>query len=177
MAKLKRQPVRVTAREIGLGGYLYIADIDDFLVLQKPASIGAGTTVGDEATITSDHTFKTSPTGLGFIKIPLLGTNKGKLDFKTTGEYPAKTSESMIEALTVGTNAEQIEMVKRLKGREIIALIEDAECGDERVFQVGCDCKKASLDFEYTTSNNEMKITVKAACLPNVYDGLITLMS
>lgn len=180
MSKLKAQPNRVHAKEPGMGGYLWIADIDQFNVLQKPLPVFTGTTAGDEATITGTHTFKTQPgvTTNGFVKIPLIPTNSGKYMSKREGDYPSKKTASSFECQATGLDAAQLEMLKRFKGRNLIALVQDAECGNEKIYQIGCDCKPVDeLGFEYDSETNIVKLTGSAQCDLAVYAGTITLMA
>ena len=179
MTKVKVQPTRVQAKEPGMGGYLWIADIDMFNVIQKPLPTFTGTTAGDEATITGTHTFKTvgGITTNGWIKIPLIPTNSGKYMTKREGDHPSKRTASSFEGQAVGLDAPQLEVLKRFKGRNILALVQDAECGNEKVYQIGCDCKPVDeLGYEFDSENNIVKLTGSAQCDLAVYSGTITLM-
>lgn len=179
MALLKAQPGRNKAKNVGISANLYIAPVDLFQVIQKPAVlVGAGVSLGDEATIVTAHTFKTATPANGFVKIPLVGINNGKFEIKTEGEFPAEKIVSSFEGIAVGLSAEQLEMIKRLKGQNMIVLLEDAECENGKVYQLGCDCKPvASLKFDYNTDDNKLKISGSAECIPNIYTGAITLMA
>lgn len=179
MSRLKAQPTRVQAKEPGMGGYLWIADVDMFNVIQKPLPVFTGTVAGDEATITGTHTFKTGmgPATNGWIRIPLIPTNSGKFMSKRDGEFPSEKTVSSFEAQAVATNATQLEMLRRFKGKNIIALVQDAECNGETVYQIGCECKPCDgLKFEIDSETNIVKLTGSAQCDLAVYTGTITLM-
>ena len=178
--RLKAQPIRTKARQPGMGGYIWVGLLDQFDVIHKPLATGTGTVAGDEGVITGTHTFivplVSPPTTNGLIKIPLIPTKSGKFGFKTEGDYPAEKIVSDIEAMAVGLSKIDIEMIKRLKGQPIIAFVQDAECDDETIYQVGCDCKPVdSMKFEFSSDNNELKITMKAECIVNEYAGALTL--
>lgn len=179
-AVLKGQPTRAKAKQAGIGGYLWIASLEEFNVLQKPLPTGTGTTAGDEATITGNHTFKTNAgtTTNGFIKFPLVPTKSGKWEMKTEGDYPSEKVVSSFEVMATGINAVQLEMIKRIKGYNLIALIQDAECDDETIYQIGCDCKPVdSIKVEFSSEDNILKLSGKAECVANEYAGTITLMA
>lgn len=180
MSKLKAHPSRVQAKEPGMGGFLWIADIEQFNVLQKPLPVFTGSTVGDEATITANHTFKTLAgfTTNGFIKIPLIPTNSGKYMSKREGDYPSKKTVSSFEGQATGLNAAQLEMLKRFKGLNLIVLVQDAECGNEKVYQIGCDCKPVDeLAYEFDSETNIVKLTGSAQCDLAVYSGTIAIQT
>lgn len=183
-AHLKRRPVAVTASQPGVGRFLYIAAVEEFTTIASPLPSGTGTAVGDEATITANHTFRV-PSPLpsvgfvnGFIRIPLLAKDSGKWTTKNVGEPPAMKTESMFEVDATGTNAEQIEMLKRLHGKEIIALIQEADCDNPKLVQIGYDCKVVdALKFDFDKSTNRMKLSGVADCYPAFYEGALTLMT
>lgn len=184
MSYLKRRPVQVTANHPGVGRYLYIAGTKEFATIASPLPSGTGTVVGDEATINSNHTFIV-PSPLpsvgfvnGFIRIPLLAKDSGKWTTKNVGEPPAMKVETMFEVDATGTNPEQIEMLKRLHGEEIIALIQEADCDAPKLVQIGCDCKVVdALKFDFDKSTNRMKLSGVADCYPAFYEGALTLMT
>jgi hypothetical protein len=178
---LKAQPKRVKAKQPGMGGYIWVALLDQFNIIQQPPPTGTGTVAGDEALITATHTFITTgitaPSVNGFIKIPLIPSKSGKFGFKSEGEYPAEKTVADIEAMAVGLDRVQVEMIKRMKGQNVLMLMQDAECDNPVIWQIGCDCKPVdSMKFEFSSDNNELKITGKAECILNEYQGAITLM-
>jgi hypothetical protein len=185
MSYLKRRPVAVTASHPGVGRYLYIAATKEFTSIASPLPTGTGTVVGDEAIISANHTFRV-PSPLpsvgfvnGFIRIPLLAKDdSAKWTTKNVGEPPAMKVETMFEVNATGTNPEQIEMLKRLQGEEIIALIQEADCDDPKLVQIGCDCKVVdALKFDFDKSTNKMKFSGVADCYPAFYEGALTLMT
>lgn len=185
MSYLKRRPVAVTASHPGVGRYLYIASTEEFTTIASPLPTGTGTVVGDEAIISTNHTFRV-PSPLpsvgfvnGFIRIPLLAKDdSAKWTTKNVGEPPAMKVETMFEVNATGTNPEQIEMLKRLQGKEIIALIQEADCDNPKLVQIGCDCKVVdALKFDFDKSTNKMKLSGVADCYPAFYEGALTLMT
>ncbi len=175
MPTLKQQPSRVKAQKPGIRSYLYIALLDIFNVIQVPTP---GTGVGVNATITTDHTFKTTTPGTnGFIKIPLAGLENGKFNFKSEGNFPAMKEMTSFEANTVGLSTEQLEMIEAIGGQPCIALVTAADCKEPTVWQAGCECDPVIINWEFTTDNNILKLSGQSECAPNKYTGAITLQS
>jgi len=177
MSILKFKPTSKQATQPGMGGTIYLAPIDVFDAIATAPS--TGTVAGATTTIVDDHTFITIATKMqGFVKIPLIATKSGKYGFKTEGDFPAEKTVSEFEAMAVGLDATQTEWIKALKGKPMIALIEDAECQAGRIVQIGCKCKPvASVKFEWSSDNNELKMTGSAECMLNDYQGVITEMT
>lgn len=177
MATIKFAPQRKQATQAGLGSTLCIALLDHFDSLKEAPT--TGTAAGDTATITDTHTFKTvGGKAMGFIKIPLMATNTGKYDMKSEGEFPSEKTVSSFEGVAVGLSAEQVEWIRGLKGQNCIVLVRDAECGNGRFVQIGCDCKPVeSLKFEWSSEDNKLKIMGKAECELKDYKGVITEMT
>lgn len=172
---IKFKPTRKTATDPGMGGTLYLAVLDTFDEIAEPPTVGVA--AGDTTTIVDDHTFLTvGGKAQGFIKIPLMNTNKNKYGFKLSGESPAQITTSEFEGIAVGLDAAQIEWIQELKGKPVIALVEDAECQSGRIVQVGCKCRPInSIGVEWMSSDNELKITGSAPyCMLKDYKGVIT---
>lgn len=178
---IKFLPKAKKAGEPGMGADLYIALLDDFNVLQSPSTLE--TFAGETATIVDTHSFKQpvpAVPGLtvGFLRIPLTATKSGNYSTKQEGEFPAQMTVSEFSGRAVGLDAAQIEWLKKVKGQHVIVIVKEADCKGGKMYQIGCDCKPVeSLNFEFSSENNELKLSGKAECDLAEYKGTLTLHS
>lgn len=182
---IKFLPKAKKAGEPGMGADLYIALLEDFDQLKSPSSLE--TFEGETATIIDTHTFKpwsgpVPPGGptkvVGFLRIPLTATKSGNYSTKQEGEFPAQMTVSEFQGRAVGLDASQIEWLKKIKGQHVIVIVKEADCKGGKMYQIGCDCKPVeSLNFEFSSENNELKLSGKAECDLAEYKGTLTLHS
>jgi hypothetical protein len=163
MALLATLPAEVTPPKQKIT-QLLIAAIEYFTTIQSETAGVIGTA----------HTFSGTD---GFYEIPMNPRDQGQLKFETSGEYPITKETTTVMANIVGLSVDQILMVQAMKGKTLMAMVKDGNCGASGFrWQVGCKCYPATLTkAEYDTESLTLKLEISSNCLPIKYTSTITL--
>jgi len=157
-------PAEVAARDTGVSK-LFIAAIADLLSIQT-----------DTAGVVS--TAHTASAGQGFYEIPLIPGKEGKLTTDTPGEYPSQKNVVMGSFNAVGLSIEQVQHIQAMKGKTLLAIVQDGDCGSPKKWQVGCDCKPAIMTkAAFDTDTNILVLEFKAECSLKQYTAATITMA
>ena len=118
----------VTNDVAGLSQIGYIALLPWFDDLQDPGA--------DKVTISTDHTFLTSPTGAGFIKLYSLPKDV-EANGETNGDAGALNLNWKYTMFLPGDDAATQAMAENLKNQDVIFAYEDAKCPNGARYQFG----------------------------------------
>lgn len=160
----------------GMKNLAHIAPLGWFSLLQEPTP-GVGGLINIE--INTDHTFATTPTGAGFVKLYSL-PKMAESSAESNGEVGALNMVYKGKLFMPGDSKEMQVMLEQLKNDDCIILMEDTECPLGSVYQFGCDCAPAyvtSAKFQSGKRGDGTKgweIEFESSCR-FFYTGTITL--
>lgn len=117
----------------------YLAPVDWFDAVAEPTPGGTGAA---KITVATDHEFKDTPAGLGFIKC-YAQPRKNTLTGTAVGEPGGKYMTWDITVVFPGDSAELQVMIQALLNEDLVILIPDANCPSD-IWQFGCDCSAAN---------------------------------
>lgn len=167
-------PPKATMVKPGLGK-IYAAPKSYFLALQ--AAPTAGSTLGENYEIITDHTFQV---GKGLIELPAI-FKEGSLKAATGGASGSKMTSWTIEVPLPGLSKQYLELMDLGINEEWIILAQLGECGSAQYIQIGNACNPAELTAEYDSSTkeskgaNRAKLTFVADSIAIMYSGAITI--
>lgn len=145
------QPTEVFPQNPGLSK-LFIGDVDDFTTIQTPTA----------GVISTAHV---APAGQGFYELPLVLGKEGKFVNDSVGEYPSQKTKSGGDFSFVGLSIEQVENIEKLKGKKLIAILQNGNCDSPTKWQVGCDCRPAVLsEWKFDSDTNILMFKIEAYC-------------
>jgi hypothetical protein len=160
-----RTPQNLSVR--GVAEYALLAPKSYFEVNGIKAPVGPFINQGDMITITTPHVFTA---GMGFLYFQL-APQKNQLDSETTGDRGLQSITSGIDIFVPGSYKEVHEQMQNLINVPCIAMQKDASCPDNLIYQLGCDCNFAWLNWKFTTGTT--KDGVKGFAVKVDYDGAI----
>ena len=162
--------------EPGYAGYLWLAPVDAFLILQEPAP-GVTPAQGDTLKIITSHTFSEDE---GFIKI-YLAPETLEAPGEMVGPKGAKRLKYSIKGFIPGESPALLEQVLKLINEDLIAIGKDANCPGGQLIQWGCDCSPVNVSAGTFAAANKAsadtqkgyEVTLEAWC-KYYYSGTIT---
>jgi len=164
----------VTNDVAGLSQVAYVALLDWFDDLQDPGT--------DGATISTDHTFLTTPVGAGFVG--LYATPKStEANGESNGDPGALNINWTYTAFLPGDDAAtQVMIESKLKNQDLILCYEDAKCPSGAVYQLGnrrvpCNLKSVKPASGKKGDGSKGWLLEFEATKRYFYSGAITMMT
>ena len=106
---------------------------------------------GDSLKIKTAHEFLTDK---GFIYFSL-APEKNKLDIKAAGDTGFVKQNIEVDIFIPGSYVEAHEQVKNLLNVKLIAMVKDANCEENLLYHLGCDCQAAYLTADFSTGTTK----------------------
>ncbi|MVN77736.1 hypothetical protein GO988_15490 [Hymenobacter sp. HMF4947] len=155
----------------GLLGYVLVAREDAFSKIAKAPK--TGTTAGETAIITDNHTFTNADDGFAKVYLTL---DSNMLKAAITGERDGRGLKISFEGFHPGNNAEALEFMRIVKNLGLIILVPDA---DGTYLQVGAEGLPVEFAPDYDSgklSSGRRGFTVKGEAYANgmyIYAGTV----
>lgn len=157
-------PAEVAARDTGISK-LFIAAIADLLVIQT-----------DTAGVVS--TAHTASAGQGFYDIPLIPGKEGSLKTELSGDFPSQKTKVMGSFNATGLSIEQVQHIQAMKGKTLLAIVQDGDCANPKKWQIGCDCKPAIMTkAAFDSETNILALEFEAQCSLKQYTAATITMA
>lgn len=142
---------------------VWVAPRDFFATLEEPVGSGAP---GVTMEIATEHTFAALKGWLPLaVKI-----GGAKLTGTGEGEIGSRREKWTLEAKVSGLTSKQLEMFVNMLNEDMIVVMQDAQCPDAGVWQLGCDCDPATMNWNFDsgvsrgTNPKEHTVTFEATC-------------
>lgn len=123
----------------GMGGWLYVADLEWFNVLQSPGAVDAAEP-GASVIIDTAHTFLVEDPTLGFVKM-YCTTRTVEALWEQVGDIDSEGINATVTASHPGLNAPMAEFM--YMSGNFVVLVPDVDCTSSRYLQLGNACNPA----------------------------------